>query len=303
MARIRTIKPEFPLSERVGKLSRDARLLFIQLWTIADDEGRTRAASRMLASLLYPYDDDVVDLIDGWLDELERHGSIRRYKVEGSTYLEICTWLEDQKIDRPTPSRIPPYREASRGLDEPSRKNMPDLGPWTLDQDQESLRSRAVADATRPNLREAFQDFWLAYPKRDGANPKAPAEKVFIAAVKAGATPDDIVAGARRCAEKEHKNIGTPYIPQAIKWLRDRRWEDYLSEPEKPPDAGAVAPPGAPSDEELRARYAAKAGNQKPDREEIFCGRNGLDPGTGEGQAGHGISDHSAGAAGVRCVA
>jgi hypothetical protein len=58
MARIRTIKPEFPQSESMGRISRDARLLFVQLWCICDDHGRTRAASRMLASLLFPYDDD-----------------------------------------------------------------------------------------------------------------------------------------------------------------------------------------------------------------------------------------------------
>ena len=49
MARIRTIKPEFPQSESMGRVSRDARLLFVQLWCICDDHGRTRAASRMLA--------------------------------------------------------------------------------------------------------------------------------------------------------------------------------------------------------------------------------------------------------------
>jgi hypothetical protein len=89
VGRIRTIKPEFPQSESVGRLSRDARLLFIQLWTLADDEGRCRAASRMLASLLYPYDDDASRLIDGWLDELEKNGQVRRYEVGGSRYLEI----------------------------------------------------------------------------------------------------------------------------------------------------------------------------------------------------------------------
>lgn len=36
MARIRTIKPEFPQSETMGRVSRDARLLFIQLWTVAE---------------------------------------------------------------------------------------------------------------------------------------------------------------------------------------------------------------------------------------------------------------------------
>jgi hypothetical protein len=58
VARIRTIKPEFVESESVGKLSREARLLFILLWTFVDDAGRARASSRLLTSRLYPYDDD-----------------------------------------------------------------------------------------------------------------------------------------------------------------------------------------------------------------------------------------------------
>ena len=123
MARIRTIKPEFPQSETVGKLSRDARLLYILLWTIVDDSGSARAASRMLASLLYPFDDDAKDLIDGWLDELEGNDCIRRYQVDGSTYLEVTKWLSHQKIDKPTPSRLPPnpddFGEASRGFSKP----------------------------------------------------------------------------------------------------------------------------------------------------------------------------------------
>ena len=146
MARIRTIKPEFPQSESIGKLSRDARLLYIQLWTIVDDAGRTRAASRMLASLLYPYDDEARDLIDGWMVELERGEHIRRYDVDGSQYLEILKWLEHQKIDRPSPSRLPEYREPSSKPREPSRALDADLVPSTLDL---VPSTHAVADAPR----------------------------------------------------------------------------------------------------------------------------------------------------------
>ena len=85
MARIRTIKPEFPQSESMGRVSREARLCFILLWTICDDSGRTRASSRMLASLLYPYDEDAGKRIDGWLEELESENCIVRYEVEGNT--------------------------------------------------------------------------------------------------------------------------------------------------------------------------------------------------------------------------
>lgn len=128
MARIRTIKPEFPQSETVGNLSRDARLLFIQLWTICDDSGRTRAASRMLASLLYPYDDDAREKIPSWLEELDRAGCIRLYLVDGQHYLEIPKWLKHQKIDRPSASKFPAFDEGSRVFDEPSRKIAQDQG-------------------------------------------------------------------------------------------------------------------------------------------------------------------------------
>lgn len=133
MARIRTIKPEFPQSESVGSLTRNARLLFIQLWTIVDDAGRTRAASRMLASLLYPYDDDAKDLIEGWMTELEKGNHIRRYDVGGSQYLEIVKWLEHQKIDKPSKSRLPAFEEGSRIFAKPREASTTDLGPRTLD--------------------------------------------------------------------------------------------------------------------------------------------------------------------------
>lgn len=129
MSRIRSIKPEFPQSETIGALSRDARLLFIQLWTIVDDAGRARAASRMLASLLYPYDDDARDLIDSWLDELERHDCIRRYEVDGTHYLVIPNWLKHQKIDRPSKSKFPEPPETLASPREDSRVLDADLGP------------------------------------------------------------------------------------------------------------------------------------------------------------------------------
>lgn len=154
MARIRTIKPEFPQSESVGKLSRDARLLYIQLWTIVDDEGRARAASRMLASLLYPYDDDARNLIDGWLGELEHGNHIRRYEVDGSHYLEIVKWLDHQKIDKASRSKLPAFddglpipREESTNT---QRTLAPDLGPSIMDLVSGSNASARALDEPKP---------------------------------------------------------------------------------------------------------------------------------------------------------
>lgn len=143
MARIRTMKPEFPQSESMGRISRDARLLFLQLWTICDDEGRTRADSRMLASLLYPYDDGedghvktTRREIETWLEELEREACIVRYMADGNAYLQVCNWLKHQKIDKPTRSKIPAFVESSRDVENHRERSTTDLD-LDLDLDQE----------------------------------------------------------------------------------------------------------------------------------------------------------------------
>jgi hypothetical protein len=223
MARIRTIKPEFPLSESIGRLSRDARLLFIQLWTVADDCGRVRAASRVLASLLYPFDDDAPGLIEGWLAELDREKCIVRYVVDGTTYLQIVKWLEHQKIDRPSKSFLPPSDDPLASPREPSRTL--DALPTTLDHGPTIKVSRTVAKATRPP--DEFLEFWKAYPKRQGSNPRKPAFEKWQRLVKSGIDPGKITAAVKAGAGFDGKKVGTEFIPQAIKWLNDQRFDDY----------------------------------------------------------------------------
>jgi hypothetical protein len=73
----------------------------------------------MLASLLYPYDDDAKKHIDAWLKELENEGCIVRYAVDGTAYIQIENWGCHQKIDKPSPSKIPPFDESSRTFANP----------------------------------------------------------------------------------------------------------------------------------------------------------------------------------------
>lgn len=76
---------------------------------------------------------------------------------------------------------------------------------------------------------EKFDELRKAYPRRKGGDPGPPAAKLFLAAVKAGTDPQIIIDGAKRFALEERQNINTPYIPQLVKWLRDRRWLDYAN--------------------------------------------------------------------------
>lgn len=191
MARIRTIKPEFPQSESMGAVSRDARLLFIMLFTLADDEGRLRGNSRMLASLLFPYDIDAPKLIDKWINELVKQRCIIQYQIEDATYIQICKWLNHQKIDKPSKSKIQPPNEHSITFESIREDSLLDQGEdqGSKDQGKDQVKEQikkiratrlpidwepdemmiCYCKEKRPDLQwqkvaENFKDYWIAQP-------------------------------------------------------------------------------------------------------------------------------------------
>jgi len=253
MARIRTIKPEFPQSESVGKLSREARLLFIQLWTIVDDDGRTRAASRMLASLLYPYDDDARNMIDGWLDELERGDHLRRYEVDGAQYLEITKWLEHQKIDRPSKSRLPAFAEGSSKPRESSRTLDADLGPSTLDLVSGPDASAPALDEPKPEKKSRKR------PKQQIPEGYRFSESVRLYGAKLGFPGNEIDREEQRFTRHAKQNARI-----CADWdMAAENWMDKAAEfAGKPPPASAEAT--AKAEEALKRMYYAK-----PDSEQL----------------------------------
>jgi hypothetical protein len=88
--------------------------LFVLLWPVCDDHGRTRGAPRFLANVLFPYDEDARGLVEGWLNELEAVGAIRRYVVDGCAYVDIPNWQKHQRIDKPSASKWPAFEEGSK---------------------------------------------------------------------------------------------------------------------------------------------------------------------------------------------
>jgi hypothetical protein len=130
------------------RIPRDARFLFVLLWTIADDEGRLLAEPVELADLLFAPDQDAPMFMVHWLDELEREGCIERYQVDGRSYLRIVKWRDYQKIDHPTASLLPPSpneRPADSRIRERSRKIRGEART-TLEQRALLLLSRNLAE-------------------------------------------------------------------------------------------------------------------------------------------------------------
>lgn len=108
MPRIRTLKPECWQDAGMGRLSRDARLLFVGLITQADDDGRLVAEPALLRAQIFPYDHDLdLDTIATWLLELERERLLVLYMHGRERFAALPSWHRHQKINRKTESRIP----------------------------------------------------------------------------------------------------------------------------------------------------------------------------------------------------
>lgn len=106
--RIRTVKPEMRQDERYARLSLPARELFNGLITMADDEGRFRALTSAILGHVFPYDEDAVDQVRKWVGEIKQSGMVLFYVADNTPYGAFRHWARHQKINRPTPSDLPP---------------------------------------------------------------------------------------------------------------------------------------------------------------------------------------------------
>ena len=199
MARIRSIKPEFPHSESMGRISRDARLAFIMLWTVADDSGRLRGNSRMLASLLFPYDDDAKDLMPVWLDELDRQECITRYMVGTDNYIEICNWLNHQKIDKPSASKIPAPDDASRILANVREASTTDQGSKDLRIKDQGEEGSGVTTVSSVDATSVFSH-WQQVMQKPRAIFDDKRKRLIRTHLKAGYTTQDLIDAITGCS-------------------------------------------------------------------------------------------------------
>lgn len=237
----------------MGRVSRDARLLFIELWTYADDYGRARASPRMLAGVLFPFDDDATSLLEGWLRELEREECIYLYAINGSSYLQIVNWSKHQRVDKPTQSKIPPppdefanIREASLNIREMS--NQEREGEEERDQDQDPPGSaRAREEGTQKS------SFETECRRRVGQEPVALAVDFheITALLDAGVTEADVFRGID--AAMATRDFRPRAWAKLAGWAR-RAAKDRLMAAEKP----AVS------------QRFARAGPRRVDRKSIF---------------------------------
>lgn len=235
MARMRSIKPEYWADEDIAALPRDARLLYIGLWNLADEHGRLRGDPRYVKGQLFPYDDDLMpSAVDALLDALAAAGKVVRYRSGGGRYLFLPKLAKHQRLDaEKVPSRLPCPEESDPDSSAPTSEKFPDESAPHPDSSalkhvagsreqvagsreqgkRANARTNAEADA-------AFDEFWSTYPRREA---KGAARKAWDKALSR-ASPTAIIAGAQRYRDQPGRE--TRYTAHPATWLNADRWTD-----------------------------------------------------------------------------
>lgn len=123
MARIRSLKPEFWDDEELAMaVSRDARMLYMAMWNIADEHCRLRGDPRYIKGKAFAYDDDLTpDVIAKLIAELVCAGRVVPYRSGGGRYLFLPKLGKHQRLEPDkTPSRLPAPEDADPEPEPPS---------------------------------------------------------------------------------------------------------------------------------------------------------------------------------------
>jgi hypothetical protein len=107
MSRRRMIDPGIWGSEDFNHLSLTERLLWIGLFSNADDYGKGRAAPAFLRSTIFPYDDIGLPAIEKALKKLASTMKIELYSIGEARYYRLIAWKKWQQVSHPAESTIP----------------------------------------------------------------------------------------------------------------------------------------------------------------------------------------------------
>jgi hypothetical protein len=169
--RIRTIKPEFWVDEKIVELDPWARLLFIGLWNFADDQGYIEYSPRRIKMQIFPGDSfDVSPLLQSLLEA----GLVVAYQGPAGPVLHVANWSKHQKVSnaanpRFDPSELEPFNplpdpplEGSRAVQSPlpgkERKGKEEEGKGSTSTSERASRADADPEPTPDPLESTRLD-------------------------------------------------------------------------------------------------------------------------------------------------
>lgn len=247
--RIRTIKPEFFLHDRLFDSEKDSglpmRLAFIGLWCASDREGRFKWEPRRLGASILPY--DMVDF-SRVLDALTTRGFIEKHASQGVEFGVIPSFLRHQVINnRESPSALPEPTEESMVIGPPTREPREADACGTREvQVKAEGKGRKEGEGKGKgtgNGADAAEIYQL-YPRKEARADALKAIEKALGKISVECLKEAVSAFAIAKQGQEAR-----FIPHPATWFNGERWLDDRST-WLPKDGAAGAAPTPPSIQE-----------------------------------------------------
>ena len=212
MARRRMIDPEFFLDIEMSQVSREARLMFIGTWGLADDNYATLPDEHQwIKAQIFPYEEIDAEKV---LNELVKAGKLIRFETEedGKKWLYIKNFHKYQKVDHPSAPKYARYPQGVLTESSTSPRAQVKLSKVKLSKD--NIRS----------LDETFEQFWSVYPRKAG---KKRAHELWYKLSPDGETVGKIMASVEKArGTPQWRERDGQFIPHPSTYLNQERWND-----------------------------------------------------------------------------
>lgn len=199
-----------------------------------------KCAYRVVIDLIYMQGGRLPDdarYIAGHLGcSLRRWNLIRSELIDRGKLVVSGGFLSNYRADKELET-LSKFREKQSENASKTRKNNGLQKPWLNhtepepDIEKRDTNVSLALVAHDPVEPDRFSEFWDQYPHRNGAKKgKAAAQKSWQKAIKARASPDQIIAGAMRYAGDRQVLQG--YAKDPSTWLNNKGWEDEIEHAE-----------------------------------------------------------------------
>ena len=196
-------------------------------------------ATRGLCADLFAHDlemnpRDTFARVSRGLQTLSDAGLIVRYTSGGRPFMEVATWSDHQRIDRPNKARYPRYERDRDTLATDSRHSREDSAAGAGEQgnrgtgeqgnrgtDSSAIASRAI------DLDALFDSAYASWPKK--VERKKSLEK-FRQACKTR-DPHELTEDVIRFGQAYAATTEPQFVPALNVWLNGERWTDELPQP------------------------------------------------------------------------
>jgi len=161
--------------------------------------------------------------VQSLLDELENQGVFERSRAGG---------IQSRRMMRDAAASEKGRKSVKKRWDQDTENTSHSGGPNRLNGNHHIgtlIVQEAEAEAERKSPPKSpsggqidFDEWWPFYPRKDA---KDAARKSYAAAIKAGATPEELLSGVKRYPFNRDE---PKYIPMPTTWLNQGRWKAEL---------------------------------------------------------------------------